>query len=79
MTTKTLSVTDDVYQILKRMKLKGESFSDTIRRLTERGSVADCAGLWSSMTDEELRKVEDAIAHVRSGATSDLLSRMGKV
>lgn len=78
MATKTLSVTDDVYQTLKRMKLKGESFSDTIRRLTERGSIVECAGLWSDMTDEELEKVEAAILAARRSATRDLLSRLGK-
>ena len=78
MATKTLSVTDDVYQTLKRMKLKGESFSDTIRRLAERGSIAECAGLWAEMTEEELQRVEGAISESRRGATRDLMGRVGK-
>ena len=78
MTTKTLSVTEDVYLTLKRMKLEGESFSDTIRRLTERGSIAECAGLWGDMTDEEERKIKDAILEMRNGATRRLVKRVEK-
>ncbi|HZY94116.1 MAG TPA: antitoxin VapB family protein [Candidatus Bathyarchaeia archaeon] len=29
---KTIAVSDDVYQLLRRVKLPGESFSDVIRR-----------------------------------------------
>lgn len=79
MNTKTLSVTDDVYRTLKRMKLKGESFSDTIRRLAERGTIAECAGLWKNMTDDEEREIKDAILEARKGATHALLRRVQKV
>ncbi len=75
MATKTLSVTKDVYDILKRMKLEGESFSDTIRRLARRGSLADCAGLWSDMPEEEFGKFLKAIGEARTKATKDLAER----
>jgi len=38
MGTKTLSITNEVYYKLKRRKLPGESFSDTIGRLVDRGA-----------------------------------------
>ncbi len=62
---KTLSVSDDVYEALKRMKLEGESFSDTIRRLTKRGSLEDCAGLWGDMPRKDLERIEGAISELR--------------
>ena len=34
MTSKTIVVTTDVYERLRRLKLPGESFSDLLRRLT---------------------------------------------
>jgi predicted CopG family antitoxin len=34
---KTIAVSDDVYQLLKKVKLPGESFSDVIRRGLDRG------------------------------------------
>ncbi|MCD6483651.1 MAG: antitoxin VapB family protein [Candidatus Odinarchaeota archaeon] len=35
---KTIVVSDEVYDILKKFKLLGESFSDTIKRLLKRGN-----------------------------------------
>ena len=35
---KTIVVSDEVYDILKKFKLPGESFSDTIKRLLKRGN-----------------------------------------
>ena len=54
MTSKTISVSEDAYDLLKKMKLKGESFTETIRRLAKRRRIADCAGLWSDVPDEEM-------------------------
>lgn len=67
MGTKTLSVTEDVYETLKRMKLEGESFSDTIRRLARRGTLTECAGLWSGMPEEEFEKIMASISELRAG------------
>jgi len=78
MTTRTLSVTDDVYKRLKRLKLKGESFSDTIRRLTERARVSECAGMWGDLTPEELKAIESAISETRRRSTAELIGRMDK-
>ena len=35
MATKTLTITEDAYDLLAQKKLRGESFSQTIRRVLE--------------------------------------------
>ena len=52
---RTIMVSDEVYEMLKRMKLPGESFSDVIKRLLKRrGSLLDIAGS-GTITDEGWR------------------------
>jgi len=42
---RTTMVSDEVYEMLKKMKLPGESFSDVIKRLLKRkGNLLDIAG-----------------------------------
>ncbi len=53
MTSKTMSVSEDAYDLLDKLKLKDESFSEVIRRLAKRRSIADCAGLWGDVSSEE--------------------------
>jgi predicted CopG family antitoxin len=54
MPSKTMSVSEDAYDLLDKMKLKDESFSEVIRRLAKRRSIADCAGLWVDVSNEEM-------------------------
>lgn len=55
MATKTISLAEDAYQALLRTKRPGESFSDTVRRITRRRSLTDLAGVMS-------REGADAVA-----------------
>lgn len=49
---RTIMVSDEVYEMLKKMKLPGESFSDVIKRLIKRrGSLLDIAGA-GTVTEE---------------------------
>lgn len=42
---KTIAVSDDVYEVLAKIKLPGESFSDVIRRSLRKGArLSDIAG-----------------------------------
>jgi len=66
MTSRHISVTDDVYELLTKMKLKNESFSDTIRRLAKRRDLVDCAGAWSDVTEEEMKEYEEGIREQRN-------------
>jgi len=52
---RTTMVSDEVYEMLKKMKLPGESFSDVIKRLLKRkGNLLDIAGS-GTITDEGWR------------------------
>ena len=56
MSTKTISITKDVYDMLLVEKEKDESFSDVIARLVKRRSkLSDSFGKWE-ITDEEIQK-----------------------
>jgi predicted CopG family antitoxin len=52
MGSKNITVTEDVYERVKAHKRPGESFSDTLRRLTrgDRDPV-DTAGNWPGIAD----------------------------
>ncbi|MFH2112702.1 MAG: antitoxin VapB family protein [Candidatus Bathyarchaeota archaeon] len=76
MPSKNISITDDVYEILARMKLEGESFSDTIRRLAKRGSLAECAGLWADMPDAEYRALMEGVEALKEGANQSMRRRL---
>mgnify|MGYP000294124233 CR=1 FL=1 len=62
MATKNITIAEDAYERLKAHKREDESFSDTIKRLTEGADVMDysgsCPGIADSVeeTREELQK-----------------------
>jgi len=72
LTSKTISVSEDAYELLKKMKLRGESFSDTIRRLAGRRRLADCAGLWSDIPEEEMQAFWGSVAELRKRTLESL-------
>jgi predicted CopG family antitoxin len=58
MSTKTISITKDVYDMLLVEKGEDESFSDVISRLVKRRSkLSDSFGKWE-MTDQEIQKIK---------------------
>jgi len=63
MGSKTISVSEDAYARLKSRKRPGESFSDTINRLTERKRLSEIAGI---LDDEDIKVIKEAITSVRS-------------
>ena len=65
MTSKNISLTDDAYELLKKMKMGDESFSDTIRRLAKRRRLSDCAGLWADVPKEEIAALSENILELR--------------
>lgn len=62
MATKTITITEDAYDALKRAKQPGESFSDVIRRKFGGSSIRALAGL---LTSEEAARMEQGIAERR--------------
>ncbi len=75
-TSKNISITNDVYEILTKLKLEGESFSDTIRRLAKRGNLTECAGLWADMSDDEYRALVGGIEFLREEANRSMGRRL---
>ncbi|MFQ6052307.1 MAG: antitoxin VapB family protein [Candidatus Hydrothermarchaeota archaeon] len=62
--TKTISLSDEAYALLSKLKLKGESFSDTIIRLAKRrGKLIEIIDLYPELT--ELEEFEVAIKKQR--------------
>ena len=48
MATKTITIMEDAYEMLKAAKKKGESFSDVVRReIPKKRDLMDFAGSWS--------------------------------
>ena len=69
LTSKTISVTEGVYDIREKEKRPGESFSEELTRLVkDRGKIADLAGAWSNLTDEELASIERGMEEIRKSA-----------
>lgn len=54
---RNIAVSDDVYELLSRLKLPNESFSDTIKRLARKPSLSEIAGS-RTVTKEQWSKVE---------------------
>ncbi len=58
-------MTDDVYELLAKMKLKNESFSDTIRRLAKRRDLKEFAGEWSDLPEDEYKAFNKGLIELR--------------
>ncbi len=77
MSSKTIMVMNDVYELLKSKKREGESFSDVIRRLNTppKRKFSDCIGLWADIPDEDFKRMERNILSLRKGTTKALLKK----
>ena len=80
MGTKTISIMDDVYELLAMQKKPDESFSDEIRRLVpKKGNIMDCAGLWAHMSDKESEEMKKYIEDFGRKSTISLLKRTKEI
>ena len=74
---KTITVTDDAYEALKKMKTEGESFSEVIRRVAKPTfNLKDYLGILPKEGVEEARK---ALREVKAGFSKDMEERMKRV
>jgi len=63
MASKTITITEDVYQLLKKVKKKDESFSELLRRLALQinGQKLEAFfGLWT-INDQEYEEIQEEI------------------
>ena len=70
---KTISLRDDVYDSLVKMKRKNESFSDVISRLMYRRSLLDFAGRWADIPEEKNEELVKELETMRD-STRDRIS-----
>lgn len=55
---KTLTISEQAYRRLRRLKGEGESFTDVVLRLSEgRCDILRHAGAWSDMTEKEEKEL----------------------
>ncbi len=64
MATKNISITNDAYSRLKRLKQDKESFSDVINRVTKRKRLSEFAGI---LTEDSARRIQRQIRLLRRG------------
>jgi len=63
---KTIALDPEVYDLLKRQKRGDETFNDLIARLVrKRRPLADLAGAWKDMPQEDFEKIQEAIRRGR--------------
>ncbi len=61
---RTITISDDVYEELKRLK-ESKSFSDVIRSLLRKRSNMDVLMIaFGTRTEEEIRKLKDELGEV---------------
>ncbi|MFQ5837153.1 MAG: antitoxin VapB family protein [Thermoplasmata archaeon] len=79
-TTKTIALDLEAYELLRRQKREGESFSDTVKRLSQkRRSILDFAGAWKDMPVEDLEQIREFLRRGREldlRRMEDLIKRM---
>ena len=76
MSTKNISITEDAYARLAALKRPNESFSQVIRRITERRSILELAGILSASEAQEFRdsvKVSRNLSKIRMAGTEEKL------
>lgn len=76
MTSRNVSLRDEVYELVSREKIPGESFSDTLERLVKRrGKLMDAVNSWEEVDEEEIDKIEKNVEKVRKRFTEDVKER----
>lgn len=77
MATKTISIMDDVYELLARNKRENESFSDVIRRtLKNKEDIMQFKGAWGDLSDTEITQRKQLIDKLRKDSSKNTLTRV---
>ncbi len=73
---KTIAISDDVYQLLSRAKLPGESFSDGIRRGMKRPlKLSDIAGT-KTLSRDDWQRAQAVIRKAEAETSRQLRKRL---
>ena len=77
MGTKSIRLDESVYERIKAHKQEGESFSETIDRLTSEYSLLDFAGGYSTEAADRHRELLDRSETTGAAKRKEQLERMG--
>jgi predicted CopG family antitoxin len=76
MTTKTLTIMEDAYDLLADNKLEGESFSDEIRRVLSRKQSRPLTDFFGILSEEQGKKMLDDLEKIKASEISMLRGRL---
>lgn len=79
MAVKTITITEDAYETIKRMKAEDESFSELFRRLGKRRFTIDDAAGMLKIGEREAAAFQERIRQMRSAFDVDMRRRMERV
>jgi predicted CopG family antitoxin len=67
MSSKTVALDSEAYELLKRQKKDEESFSDTVKRLARpRRPISSFGGMWSDMSEKERKELDRTYSNLRA-------------
>lgn len=75
MTSRSISITEDVYEKLDKFRMKNESFSQAINRLLESNlNIMELAGAWKKIPDVEptLNLIEKVVKKIHDGEDENI-------
>ena len=66
MSAKTVALDPEAYEMLRRNRRPGETFSDAVKRLSGgRRSILEYAGIWKDIPEKDLEKVRSFLREGR--------------
>lgn len=66
MASKTVALDSEAYDLLRRHRRSGETFSEAVKRLAgRRKSILAYAGMWSQIPEEEFERIRSSLAKGR--------------
>jgi len=64
--SKTVALDSEAYELLKRIKRADESFSDAVKRLARpRRPISSFGGMWSDMSEKERKALDRTYSDLR--------------
>ncbi len=65
MKIKTISLSEEAYRKLKAEKRKGESFSEVVKRITNKKPLSAFAGAWGDLEEERIEEIKNILKKER--------------
>ena len=73
---KTITITDEAYERLRKHKMGGESFTEVIKReFSKKGNISEFVGVWGDLSAKEFSEIKKTVKDTRKKLSADLLER----